>query len=87
MNQLEATIDSLNTRWHTALVDIKDITHIESRDSHIKYMTEIWDEASFLHSQYAEMVHPIILGKLLHIISSPVPSHIIKTIPLCKNNV
>ena len=69
MTELEATIDSLNTRFHQSLIDLKEITHKSSRLEHINYMNELVDEALYLHQHYSQLLHPLVTAKLNHIIA------------------
>ena len=79
MTEIEASIDSLHKRFHQSLMDLKEITDKPSRQDHIDYMTQLWKESSSLYANYGQQIHPITLGKLLHILSSPIPNHVLKT--------
>ena len=69
---LDASIASLSDRWITALKELNEITHRPSKLDYIAYMDELYAEAEHLHSQYGDVVHPIHLGKLLHILNRPI---------------
>ena len=69
MTELQASVESLHTRFHKALIDAKQITHKPSKDDHFAYMAELIDEAVFLKQNYGDELHPLINAKLTHIIN------------------
>ena len=73
---LKATADSIATRWHQGLVDLRDITHAPSRDDHIQYLRELYDEAAETHDLYSQHLHPVVLAKLAHIIGCDFERHL-----------
>ncbi len=82
MSELEASVDALATRWHSALKDLQEISHGPSRQDHIAFMGDLYEEAKFLHSEYADQLHPLLVGKLIHITSSPLERHLLSTIKI-----
>ena len=73
---LKATADSIATRWHQGLADLRDISHPPSRADHIDYLRELYVEASETHDLYSQHLHPVILAKLTHIIGCDFDRHI-----------
>ena len=69
MTELQASVESLHTRFHKALLDLKQITHMPSREDHLAYVDELIDEAEFLKQNYGDQLHPLVNGKLTHIIN------------------
>ena len=73
---LKATIEALSIRWVDSLRQLQEITHPESRRDHIAFLKELYDEAQYIYSQYADHLHPIVKGNLIHIISTDFDRHI-----------
>ena len=73
---LRSTTDALADRWHSALQELNNISHTESRLDHIAYMQELYDEAVETYDLYSQHLHPVVLGKLTHIIGSDFDRHI-----------
>ena len=80
--ELQASVDALATRWHTSLKELQEISHGPSRQDHIEYMRDLYEEAEFLHSEYADQLHPLLIGRLSHITSSTLERHLLATVKI-----
>ena len=76
---LTAAVSSLSKRWHDALLHLREISHPPSRQDHLDYLLEIYQEAQDIHDKYSQHIHQIQLGQLTHILNRKFEYHTLTT--------